>query len=712
MSYEPREENGAFRVAQDIAKQKTKQLAQRLAREGTKMLARAAMKAGAAFLSSIAGYLIPIIATVLILIVMLFSYQFVADSFINAVATVKDQIMSFFGFNNANDYDPEKGEFKDLFKDEKIFNMYKDVASHWSDETEKRATFWIDPLTKEKKNMSGDKGFLERVLDLAHPHRLSHGLLAASDRLITDTEVTRWEHPELANDELADYYLTIYKGTKSEVYNDIRPRFWWQNNYTYSLSEEMRCEEETDEDGNPVIYVYKDYIPTLTPELYFIRTLSDLGDSLYMYQPVYHKQEKFNFRGTPFYSHELYSNSFMYYAAYPENQDHTPDYVYKRYFTGNEDGEHDIPTMTNVLLPEESVPDKFKFPFDEMNGKRQELEHLVEKGPELIAVIPLDAGKKKEDVCKQEKSSNPYSKTEELVSEEEVKKRIAEWSKYIEENQEYTRQVSLIFDADQKEPVSTGSHFESPRVAKEPKYEKGSYADVIKDPSYVRLNKNDIDLILSYYEGMDPMTYYEKGLLLKFEEYTSKNPLPIGTVYSGEDEGDAPRFIAAYLSVFDKGVWPVPGYTTITSPFGYRIHPITKKRSFHTGMDIGAPMGVDVVSVYDGEVVQAGYYGGYGNYVLIKHKKEEEFEDADGKKQTITYVIYSGYGHLSEIKVQNGQSVKQGQTIGLIGDTGNSTGPHLHFEIWLEKKEGRQAVNPIYFVGGKAEVGVPMDDHK
>lgn len=709
MSFDP-QESESLRIAQEIAKQKTKQIANRLAREGIKMLGRAAIKVGAAFVSSIASYLIPILAAVLILIVMLFSYQFVVDSFMNSVATTMDKIMSFFGWNNKNDYDPLTGEFKDLFEDEKIFTMYKDTASHWKDDTEKRAAFWVDPLTKERKDMSGDRGFLERVLNLAHPHRLSYGLLATADRLITDGEVTRWERPDLTDKELADYYLTIYKGTKSEVYNDIRPRFWWQNTYRFTVNEEMRCEEETDEEGNTTVYVYKDYIPTLIPELYFIRTLSDLGDRLYMYQPIYEKKEMFRFNGTSFFNHDLYSKPFMYYAPYPANQDHTPDYVFKRYFTGNEDGEHDIPTMTNVNLPEESLPSKFTFPFEEMNGKRAELEALAEKGPELIAVISLGKDGKKEEVCKKEIPENPLSETKELVSEEEVKNRIAEWSKYIEENQEFARQTSLIFEATNKEPVSFGSSFKAPREPKEPKYEKGSYADTIKDPSYVRLNKSDIDLILSYYESLDPITFYEKGLLLRFDEYISQNPLPIGTVYNPESPGDAPRFIAAYVDVFAQGAWPVPGHTRVTSPFGPRIHPITKKLSFHNGMDIGAPMGVPVVSVYDGEVIKAGNYGGYGNYVLIKHTLEETVMDSEGNEQNVRYTIYSGYGHLSQINVHVNQTVKQGQTIGAIGSTGNSTGPHLHFEIWIDMKAGRQAVNPIYFVGGSAETGVPMDD--
>ena len=110
--------------------------------------------------------------------------------------------------------------------------------------------------------------------------------------------------------------------------------------------------------------------------------------------------------------------------------------------------------------------------------------------------------------------------------------------------------------------------------------------------------------------------------------------------------------------------WPVPGHHRITSPFGYRIHPILGYKKFHTGIDISGANGTPVVAAASGTVIASRFMGGYGNCIMIDH----------GSKVTV-------YGHLSGRAVSVGQSVSGGQTIGYIGSTGMSTGPHLHFEV-------------------------------
>ncbi|QUH18729.1 murein hydrolase activator EnvC family protein [Alkaliphilus sp. B6464] len=127
--------------------------------------------------------------------------------------------------------------------------------------------------------------------------------------------------------------------------------------------------------------------------------------------------------------------------------------------------------------------------------------------------------------------------------------------------------------------------------------------------------------------------------------------------------------------------WPVPGYSTVSSPFGNRIHPILKTKKFHSGIDIPAPSGRDVVAAGDGKVVSSGNLGSYGKAVIIDH---------GGGIMTL-------YAHNSKLLVQNGQAVKKGQKIALIGSTGLSTGPHLHFEV---RKDG-QYTDPIPYVRGK-----------
>ncbi|MBA1333663.1 MAG: Septal ring factor EnvC, activator of murein hydrolases AmiA and AmiB [Firmicutes bacterium] len=126
-------------------------------------------------------------------------------------------------------------------------------------------------------------------------------------------------------------------------------------------------------------------------------------------------------------------------------------------------------------------------------------------------------------------------------------------------------------------------------------------------------------------------------------------------------------------------VWPVPGYTRITSDFGYRIHPIYKTKKFHSGIDIGVPWGKKIVAAGVGTVLYADTYGGYGKTVMIDH--------GGG--------IVTLYAHNSSLNVKAGDQVKAGQTIALSGSTGLSTGPHLHFEV---RKNG-EVVDPKPWVG-------------
>ncbi len=127
--------------------------------------------------------------------------------------------------------------------------------------------------------------------------------------------------------------------------------------------------------------------------------------------------------------------------------------------------------------------------------------------------------------------------------------------------------------------------------------------------------------------------------------------------------------------------WPTPGYKRITSPFGYRTYTLHGKKisSYHKGIDIGAPSGAKIIASNGGTVVTSAYNaGGYGNYVIIDH---------GGGKMTV-------YGHMSKRGVSVGQSVSKAQQIGLVGSTGRSTGPHLHFEIRINGT----AVNPINYL--------------
>jgi murein DD-endopeptidase MepM/ murein hydrolase activator NlpD len=114
-----------------------------------------------------------------------------------------------------------------------------------------------------------------------------------------------------------------------------------------------------------------------------------------------------------------------------------------------------------------------------------------------------------------------------------------------------------------------------------------------------------------------------------------------------------------------SGQLQVPASGPVTSPFGFRYHPVLGRGRLHAGLDIGAPTGTPIYAAEAGIVVTAGRNGGYGNCVIIDH---------GGGLSTL-------YGHASELYVTPGQSVQRSQSIAAVGSTGLSTGPHLHFEV-------------------------------
>ena len=121
---------------------------------------------------------------------------------------------------------------------------------------------------------------------------------------------------------------------------------------------------------------------------------------------------------------------------------------------------------------------------------------------------------------------------------------------------------------------------------------------------------------------------------------------------------------------------PLQNFRRVSSNYGYRVHPIAGYRKMHQGMDFAASTGTPIVAPSDGVVVEARRWGGYGNWIRVRH--------ANG--------LETGYAHLSRFAsgMRAGQRVTQGQVIGYVGSTGNSTGPHLHYEMW----RNGQRINP------------------
>lgn len=127
-------------------------------------------------------------------------------------------------------------------------------------------------------------------------------------------------------------------------------------------------------------------------------------------------------------------------------------------------------------------------------------------------------------------------------------------------------------------------------------------------------------------------------------------------------------------------VWPLRGgIGHVSMAFGQNIHPITGQWYIHKGMDFSTYRSGDpIIATANGQVVTVGYDSGYGNYLIVKHK----------------HGFYTRYAHLSTMNVSKGQFVSQGDTIGRIGNTGISTGPHLHYEVHI----GSDVVDPAKYV--------------
>ena len=123
----------------------------------------------------------------------------------------------------------------------------------------------------------------------------------------------------------------------------------------------------------------------------------------------------------------------------------------------------------------------------------------------------------------------------------------------------------------------------------------------------------------------------------------------------------------------------------VSSPYGLRRDPITGKKRFHAGVDIAAPAGTSVHTTAAGDVIFAGWQGGYGRHVVVEHK--------DGTR--------SHYSHLEDIFVKRGDHVPNGRVVGAVGSSGRSTGPHLH---WAVTDRSGHFVDPVRALRGETPI--------
>jgi murein DD-endopeptidase MepM/ murein hydrolase activator NlpD len=177
----------------------------------------------------------------------------------------------------------------------------------------------------------------------------------------------------------------------------------------------------------------------------------------------------------------------------------------------------------------------------------------------------------------------------------------------------------------------------------------------------------------------------EKTALMKASEADAER----WKAQAEEEEAAAQRMEAELRAAASRGsgqysggimAWPVPG-GSLTSPYGWRMHPIFGSQRFHHGIDISRGEGT-IVAAGDGTVIRAsyGWNGGYGNIIVVDH--------GDGLTTLYAHVLDGG------LKVSSGQSVTKGQAIALVGSTGYSTGPHLHFEV----RVNGESTDPVAYV--------------
>lgn len=192
------------------------------------------------------------------------------------------------------------------------------------------------------------------------------------------------------------------------------------------------------------------------------------------------------------------------------------------------------------------------------------------------------------------------------------------------------------------------------------------------------VNSNDLEIISTLEDEIrlnpdDEVSRYK--LNGEFLSTTRPRIVPNHALEENKINSSANNFPAAAV---DRMNFQMPVKGRISSGFGNRVHPIDKIVKFHAGIDIAAPKGTPIGAAAEGVVTFAGWRKGYGNLVIVRH--------ADGRE--------TRYGHAEKIFVKEGDEVFAGKPVALVGSTGKSTGPHLHFEV----RENGSPVNPRDFL--------------
>lgn len=217
--------------------------------------------------------------------------------------------------------------------------------------------------------------------------------------------------------------------------------------------------------------------------------------------------------------------------------------------------------------------------------------------------------------------------------------------------------------------------------------------------SNLELERANYCIPLSTLQKTYPLDSNNKLILKALEDYrTTGNTAPLSDLVKNikfvKDELNKNGFLGKVSS--EQIVSPIKdcgaGCLKATSEYGMRRHPVLRKKRLHKGIDLRAPMKSPIVSVYSGKVLATRTekskithrVSGYGHYVIVVHPTKN---------------LETLYAHLSKFKVSSGEKVRQGQLIGLSGNSGIGTAPHLHFETHVQKKNDYVTTNPRQFIG-------------
>ena len=240
----------------------------------------------------------------------------------------------------------------------------------------------------------------------------------------------------------------------------------------------------------------------------------------------------------------------------------------------------------------------------------------------------------------------------ELLTRIEMVNRIMEYDKEIvtqyTETKQAVEQAKAELESDQAEQVSLKTQLESKR-------------------SSLETQQSEVDALAQRLSSELTQTK-EQAAALEAERDALSEELRQISIQSSQNSGSSGSSGGGGSATPTGSLtWPCPAYRSISSPFGYRIHPILGYSKLHTGVDLSASTGADVLAADGGTVIKSRYNSSYGNYVAIDH--------GNG--------MVTLYAHMSQRLVSVGQTVSAGQVIGKVGSTGNSTGPHLHFEVMV-----------------------------